>query len=842
MAALLCVGAAAAIGVIMSIGGTGGRTVVDPGLNRLMAVSPRTGKVLATTQLPGVPAAEDSGAGSVWVADPAAGAVSRIDVRSGIDVDRIAVSGAPGSIVSGGGAIWVGSTVGATVSRIDPTTESVTQTIALPGSNPDALAIGGDRLWVADSVARRLFELDLASGRLRRTVSLDLRPSAVAFAAGALWVAGYDSATVEKLDPVSGRTVGRVRVGSGPVAITVGFGSLWVANSLDATVSQIDPAALRVRDTIAVGSDPSAVVAGAGAVWVGNRYLGGVSRIDPRRGRVTARLAASGGATSIAVSGGRLWIGAPGTPASHRGGTLVIDTTTVLASPHQVSGVSVDPALYEEAGTAQFIGLTYDALVTFQKSAGTEGLRLVPDLALALPRPSDGGNTYAFRLRAGIRYSDGRALRAGDFRRAIERLFRVGSPGAEFFDGLVGARACRQRPGGCDLARGVATDDSAGTVVFHLTNPDPNFVYKLTEYAFSAPIPPGTPDRETDGRRPPGTGPYTIAALDGRHVRFVRNRFFREWSHAAQPDGNPDFILWRKVPSAASAVRAVEHGHGDWIFGLIPRTQYRHLRLSSPAQLHNNPQLDIEFAPLNTHRAPFNDVRVRRALNYALDRGKIAQLYGGPGFATPACQPLTPGLPGYVRYCPYTKNPRRDGAWSAPDLARSRRLVAASGTRGEHVDVWGVTDSAYVPRGVAPYFAKVLRSLGYRVRLRLAPYATITGPMRRRFQLSTEGDWLAEYPDASSYIPKFFSCAGGNSNGYYCNPHIDREMHSASARAASDSAGAAALWTRIDHQLTDDPGWVPTVNGRAIELVSKRLRNYEYNPIWGFLADQAWLR
>ena len=88
----------------------------------------------------------------------------------------------------------------------------------------------------------------------------------------------------------------------------------------------------------------------------------------------------------------------------------------------------------------------FDTLVTFQATGGTSGLRLVPDLALALPPPANGGTSYAFRLRRGIRYSDGRLLRASDFRRAIERLFRVGSQGADYFSGLVGSAACARVP------------------------------------------------------------------------------------------------------------------------------------------------------------------------------------------------------------------------------------------------------------------------------------------------------------------------------------------------------------------------------------------------------------
>jgi peptide/nickel transport system substrate-binding protein len=289
-------------------------------------------------------------------------------------------------------------------------------------------------------------------------------------------------------------------------------------------------------------------------------------------------------------------------------------------------------------------------------------------------------------------------------------------------------------------------------------------------------------------------------------------------------------------------VTAIEQRRGDWIFGLIPTPQYRQLQLQDPAVLHSTPLFDVDFVHLNTHRAPFNDLRVRQALNYAINRAKIAQLYGGPSFATPTCQPLAPGLPGYRRYCPYTLHPRPDGAWTAPDLARAIRLVNSSGTRGERVDVWGATDLGYVPRSVPAYIASVLRALGYRVRLHLAPSATTTQAMRRHHQLSADGDWQADYPDPSSYIPQFFSCNGGNSNGYYCNPRLDQKMRQASLLDLKDPAKATALWTSIDHQLTDNAGWVPTENLRDVELVSQRLRNYQYNPIWGFLADQAWLR
>ena len=627
---------------------------------------------------------------------------------------------------------------------------------------------------------------------------------------------------------------GRVRVGNGPAALTAGAGSLWVANSLDATVSRVDPVALAATSTVPVGSGPDALAGGAGSVWVANRYSGTVSRIDPRRNQAIASVAVGGGPTSLITGQGRLWVGVTADNRRHRGGILTVVTPLTPAS--------IDPAFVFFAFNPEFGGLAYDSLVTFQRSAGADGLRLVPDLALSIPAAADGGASYAFRIRPGIRYSDGQPLRASDFRRAIERLFRVGSPGSPLFAGLVGARACARGPHACDLSRGIVTDDTARTVTFHLTAPDPGFLFKLTEYSYSAPIPPGTPDRESGSRTVPGTGPYQIARVGPAEVRFARNRFFREWSHAAQPSGNPDTIVWRTMPTAQAAVTAVSQGRADWYLGQLPLDQYRQLQLRQPAQLHSSPQFGVEFAPLNTYVAPFNDIRVRQALNYAIDRNKVAKLYGGPGFAAPTCEPVAPGLPGYVAYCPYTLHPRPDGAWSAPDLARARQLVRESGTSGQRIDLWGSPDEGFVPPGVPAYLAAVLRALGYRVRVHLAPFGSITESMRKRFQLSADGDWLAEYPDPSSYLPQFFGCGGGTSNGYYCDPALDRQMRRAGRIELTDPARARAAWAAIDRQLTDAAAWVPTVALRDVEVTSRRLGSYQYNPVWGFLADQSWLR
>ncbi len=827
--------AAVLVAVVEFAGSSARRPVALPaGKNGVIAVATSAGPpaVSVATVLTGETSGVTAASGSIWVTDASDGTVSRINAATGLEVDRIAVGGNPASIAAGDGAVWVANTDGATVLRIDPTSETVSQVVHLGGANPDALAFGAGRLWAADSSARSLFEIDPTTGRVAATIALGVSPSAIAYGRKRLWVAGYDTATILSLDVASRRVVGQVRVGAGPSSLTFAAGDLWVANSLDSTVSRIDPLRPRVRATIPVGSGPAAIVLEEGYVWVANQYSGTVSRIDPRRDVVTATLTVAGQPVSL-VTDHRLWVGIDAGEAGHRGGTLTVASTQTLGS--------LDPALFNNDAPPQFDGLVYDTLITFDHTSGVAGLRLVPDLALSLPKSTDDGRTYTFHLRPGIRYSNGSLVHAGDFRRALERLFEVGSPGADYYTDIVGASACAARAASCDLSRGVVTNDTAGTIVFHLTTSDPEFLYQLTEQDYTAPVPPGTPDRDIALHPFAGTGPYRIARADQAGVTFARNRRFREWSHAAQPAGNPNTIVWRNYTSVPAATAAVRDGRADWLNGLIAPSDYGQIEIQSPVRLHTHVLSAVDFLTFNTRLAPFDKLQARRALNDAIDRTKIARLYGGPAFATPTCQVFTPGLPGYRRYCPYTRNPASDGSYGGPALAQSRRLVSASGTRGDRVAVLGSTDEGFIPPQLPEYVASVLRTLGYRATVHLMSTGSIFGEAAR-FPLSTNGDWLTDYPDPSSYIPSFFACDGDGNDHLFCDPALDREIRRAEALELDAPRAAATLWTSIDRRITNEAAWAPTVNPRVIDLVSKRLGNYQFNPVWSFLVDQSWVR
>ena len=798
----------------------------------LVGVDAVRGTVLRPIRLPGLVAAAASGGAGLWVVQPSAARVTQLDPATGHTLAQVPVPGGPGNLAIGGGAVWVSTVSNGTVVRIDQRSKAVTQVIAV-GGVPSGIAFGWDRVWVVDQNGRRLLRIQPATGRVERSLTLQDRPSDVIEAGGTVWVASHDADTVTAVDARSMSPVTTLRVGGGPTALAAGAGRVWVANGLDATVSRIAPREARVDATFPVDGDPTALDYAAGAIWVASEDTGTLARLDPENGSVTHEFHLGARPTAMAAGHGKLWVDTRPTQ-DRRGGTL----TLVATAPPP----TVDPGYQVQMLPPQFLGLAYDGLVTFQHDHGAPGLRLVPDLALALPTPSAAATTYTFRLRPGIRYSTGEPVRASDFPRALLRIFRGRSSVAEYFTGLVGAGQCLQRPASCQLNRGVSADDTLRTVTYRLSAPDPDFLFRLALNNL-APVPPGTPTYDTGLTPVPGTGPYRIVHADDREIRFARNSNFHEWSHAAQPAGNPERIVWRFGLSRAAQVRAVISGQADWAFEGIPPELWSQVNNEHPSSVHLNAMPQTDLLLVDTRRPPFDDVRVRRALNLAIDRQAATRIYG-PNQATPTCQVLPPGVTGRLPYCPYTRDPQRGAHWTAPDLARARQLVAASGTRASQVTVGEISDSDYPPPDVARVAARALSQIGYHVRLRItsrAAYLRLPAAERDSPQVVMSA-WYADFPSPATFFEAVVSCHGPISARRICDPALDRAMVLARGADATDPEGSAARWSAVDRRAVDQALTVPIANPRSVEVTSPRLRGYQYNPLWGFLADQAWLR
>jgi YVTN family beta-propeller protein len=809
--------------------------VIDAGRDDLSAVVTGVGR----------PAGVAYGAGATWVTDSADDLLLRVS-RAGNVVDRIPVGRGPAGVTVGDGEVWVANGLDGTVSEVNPGAGRQVATIGV-GIGPDAVAFGYGSVWVASVTSGTLSRIDAATGAVTATIALAGAPAGIAVGAGAVWVTSQETGQLLRVDPASGRLSRSFAVGPGPDSLAVAAGRVWVADS-GGTVSRLDPRTGRIQ-LIRTGGAPAGITYADGAIWVADSQAGAVSRIDPRTGR-TQLVRVGNEPADLAAAGNRVWATVLPSLASHRGGTL----TLIAQPPPGHPPLPTDPALAYYSLTWQMLSMTNDGLVGYRRVAGLAGDQLVPDLAAALPVPADGGRTYTFRVRVGIRYSTGALVRPEDFRRAIERDFMIDKQDSgilPYYAGIVGAAQCERTPGRCDLDRGIVTDDDAGTVTFHLTAPDPQFLYKLA-FSWAYAVPAGTPDHQISAAQLPATGPYmTKSLVPGRSWILVRNPRFRQWSQLAQPGGYPDRIVLRLDTDPGQALADVEHGRGDVLLS-PPPGRLGQLATHYTSQLHSGPLAATFALTLNTRTAPFDRLAARRAVNDAVNRNVVIALNGGPLAAQPTCQVLPPTLPGYRPYCPYTIQPDQSGVWTGANLALARRLVRASGTRGDRVTLVYSNEGAPFPSpATARYVVTVLDQLGYRASLRLtSPYAYFgqLGDSRERVQAGFFS-WYQDFPVPSDFIDPLLSCGSflpGNpaniNTAEFCDPRIDALARRALALQPADPAAADARWAAVDREIVNRAPWVPLYNPRDLTVLSARVGNYQFHPYWNLLIDQLWVR
>ena len=234
-------------------------------------------------------------------------------------------------------------------------------------------------------------------------------------------------------------------------------------------------------------------------------------------------------------------------------------------------------------------------------------------------------------------------------------------------------------------------------------------------------------------------------------------------------------------------------------------------------------------------------------MSYALDRDQLAQIHGGQT-AQVTCQLLPPNFPGYRPYCPFTADASAGGAWSAPDLVRAHELVRQSGTAGARVTFWGWNAPAAARE--VDFARSLLTRLGYRVSVKVFPDVSAyfdglaKAPPSGLPQAGING-WFADYPAASNFF-SIVSCStvgdpSTNLSGF-CSRELDAKVKRASVVQAQDQDAAAKLWAEVDRDVTNLAPLVPTYTPRNVDLVSKRVGNYQHHPLFGVLLDQLWVR
>ena len=554
-------------------------------------------------------------------------------------------------------------------------------------------------------------------------------------------------------------------------------------------------------------------------------------------------LAACGGDGDGGDDGGGDGGGSGGTPAQdggdHKGGTL----TMLWSAP----GASIDTAIAYDANW-QVLRMTSDGLLAWKQVSGPDGNDLVPDLAEEIPEPTDGGRTYTFKLRDGIRFSTGDEVKPSDFTYTLERLFKAAGPGGGFYSSLVGADACAKKPKTCDLSKGAVADDAAGTLTFKLTAPDPDLLQKLA-MPFAFVVPQGTPNEDIGTDPLPATGPYMIESYEpDAQMVFTRNPEFEEWSADAQPAGNPDKIVMKIGLPLDEATTQIEQGQADWMYDIPPAGRLGEISSKYESQVHVNPGPQVFHMALNVNVPPFDKQEVRQALNYAVDRDAVIKIFGGPALARPTCQILPPDFPGYQAYCPYTQDPGTE--WSAPDMEKAKQLVDASGTKGQKVTIISTNDDT--TKAIDLYFVSLLRDLGYDAGIK-----SLNGDVQYSYVQDSSNKaqmsysyWFPDYPAGSNFLNVVVGCAGFTENSTsspnlsgFCDPDIQARTEEALELEQTDRDAANQIWSEVDKATTDAAPWVSLFVGNRLDFVSERLGGYEFNPAvtGGFMIQKAWV-
>lgn len=528
--------------------------------------------------------------------------------------------------------------------------------------------------------------------------------------------------------------------------------------------------------------------------------------------------------------------------AAHEGGTLTTLWSTV--------GSSIDPGIDYDQNVI-LLRLPYHGLVGFQRRGGLAGNKVVPDLATALPKVSADGLTWKFTLHPGVKFSNGAPVTAKDFRWTFERQFKMNGPATGIYGAILGAAACVKAPATCDLSKGVRTNNATRSVTIVLARRDPDFLSKLA-MTFGSVVPTGTPAKDSGAKAVPATGTYMISNYTpNQSLTFVRNPHFKSWSDTAAPRGYVDKIAVKIGQPVDSEVNAVANGQADWTFDSPPNNRLDEIATKYPGQLHLSGLPWVYYMALGTHVAPFDNVKVRQAINFATDRAAVIKLFGGPALATPTCQILPTAFPASKPFCPYTKGASASGAgaWTAPDVAKAKQLIAASGTKGMAVKVFTGTDP--FSTSVGGYFVSLLNQLGYKAQLKrlagnvLSPYVANS---KNKVQMALTY-WLADYPAPSNFLTVPVGCSGYQPNSStstnwsgFCDKSIDALGVRAAGLQLTDPTAANALWTKVDQKTTQQAPWVPMFVAKYAAFVSKRLGNYEFASTAWLMLDRVWVK
>jgi len=520
-----------------------------------------------------------------------------------------------------------------------------------------------------------------------------------------------------------------------------------------------------------------------------------------------------GGSDSSSSSAG-------GSGEGKQGGTLNV---TYASFPDYM-----DPQLsYTQEGWSA-MGEVYIPLLTYKHGEGTEGAEVVPGLAKEMPKISNGGKTYTLFLRPGLKYSNGKPVKASDFPYTVERLFKVNSGGSPFYTSIVGAeKFAETKQGGIP---GIKTNDKTGEIQIELEKPRGTFSNELG-LMFVAPVPKGTPNEDLSASPPPGTGPYTITkSQPGRGWEVERNPYWEKANSKAMPEyptGNIDGAKVTIVRNPQTQVNDIEQGKYDYMENPPPADRYTEVKENfEGTQFRVEPTISTYYFWMNTKKPPFDDVKVRQAVNYAVDSAALERVYSGQIKGTQ--QILPPGMPGYEKLELYPH-----------DMDKAKEMLKEANPSDMDITVWTDTESPNNEAG--EYYEGVLKELGFNTKLKILNadnYFTVIGNQSTPDLDTGWSDWFQDYPHPNDFFQPLLSGESilQTNNGNFANISVP-ELNKETAKLGEEQLGPEQeeAYTELDKKYMEQAPWAPYGTRTLSTFVSSAidLESVIYSPTFG---------
>jgi peptide/nickel transport system substrate-binding protein len=496
----------------------------------------------------------------------------------------------------------------------------------------------------------------------------------------------------------------------------------------------------------------------------------------------------------------------------------------------------VDPQMSYTVQGWEVLWNVYTPLLTYKHARGNAGTEVVPGLAKDMPQISDDGKTYKLTLRPNMKYSDGTPIKASDFTYAIQRLFKTDSGGSVFYEGIVGATDYAD--GKADEISGIRTDDSIGDITIELEDPNGTF-NNVLGLMFAAPVPPTTSlDKDATNTPPPASGPFMISKVDApQTLTMERNPQFHTVKDAGADDvadAHLNTITVTQNKSNTAQVTGVMQNTIDFMSDPPDADRLAEIKAKYSDRFRLEESINTYYFWMNTQKAPFNNLKVRQAINYAIDPEALNRVFGGR--LHPTQQILPPGMPGYEESMLYP----------GPDMAKAKQLLAEANPTDKDITVW--TDDEPSRKRIGEYYHDLLNQLGFNATLNVIAgnvYFTTIGNTSTPDLDTGFADWFQDFPHPDDFFRPLLNSESilptNNSNYSQVKiPENDATMDKLQEQQVTDDV--ERQYAALDKAYMEQAVVAPYGNEQYATFVSDRI---DFNDAYSHLLfnqDYAALR